>query len=54
MICLNKNERWHEELAKDVYVEEALAVVNDLTIKDVKALVKNNKKKKTKQIVGSH
>jgi carboxyl-terminal processing protease len=49
-----KRERWHEELAKDVYVEEALHVASDLTIKDVKALVKTTKKKKTKQIAASH
>ena len=45
-----KRERWHEDLVKDVYVDESLNVLNDLTIKDLKVIVKNNKKKKIKEI----
>jgi carboxyl-terminal processing protease len=34
-----KRERWHESLAKDIYVEEALNVLSDL---QPKSIVKNN------------
>lgn len=30
-----KRERWHEQLAKDIYVEEALNVLEDLQTKKV-------------------
>ncbi len=30
-----KRERWHESLAKDIYVEEALNVFDDLQLKAV-------------------
>jgi carboxyl-terminal processing protease len=30
-----KRERWHEQLAKDIYVEEALNVLEDLQSKKV-------------------
>ena len=45
-----KRERWHEEMQKDAYVEESLNVLNDLTIKDLKDMVKSNKKRKVKEI----
>lgn len=45
-----KRERWHDDMQKDIYVEESLNVLNDLTVKDLKDMVKNNKKRKTKEI----
>jgi carboxyl-terminal processing protease len=30
-----KRERWHEQLAKDIYVEEALNVLEDLQSKTI-------------------
>jgi carboxyl-terminal processing protease len=30
-----KRERWHESLAKDIYVEEALNILDDLQSKPV-------------------
>jgi carboxyl-terminal processing protease len=42
-----KRERWHETLSKDVYVEEALNILNDLDYKSVasKPLLKTKKSK---------
>ncbi|MNE91131.1 hypothetical protein D3C80_1887080 [compost metagenome] len=41
-----KRERWHEALAKDIYVEEALNVLDDLQATAVvKKNVSNNLKK---------
>jgi hypothetical protein len=37
-------------MQKDAYVEESLNVLNDLTIKDLKDMVKSNKKRKVKEI----
>ena len=31
-----KRERWHESLSKDVYVEEAVNVLNDLRMSSMK------------------
>jgi carboxyl-terminal processing protease len=30
-----KRERWHESLSKDIYVEEALNVLDDLQMKPI-------------------
>jgi carboxyl-terminal processing protease len=38
-VLKEKRERWHESLSKDIYVEEALNVLDDL---QPKSLVKNN------------
>jgi carboxyl-terminal processing protease len=38
-VLKEKRERWHESLAKDIYVEEALNVLDDLQMKPI---VKNN------------
>jgi carboxyl-terminal processing protease len=45
-----KRDRWHESLAKDIYVEEALNVLDDLQIKPVanKGISEAKKKQKTK------
>jgi carboxyl-terminal processing protease len=44
-VLKEKRKRWHESLAKDVYIEEALNVLNDLkmtyAIKNNLADVKN-------------
>jgi carboxyl-terminal processing protease len=44
-ILMEKRKRWHQSLAKDVYIEEALNVLNDLkmtyTIKNEVANIKN-------------
>jgi carboxyl-terminal processing protease len=34
-MCKEKRDRWHEGLAKDIYVEEALNVLDDLQAKAV-------------------
>lgn len=38
-ILKEKRDRWHESLSKDIYIEEALNVLDDLQIKSI---VKNN------------
>lgn len=35
-ILQEKRERWHKNLAKDAYVEEALNVLNDLKINNIR------------------
>ena len=45
-----KRERWHESLSKDIYVEEAINILDDLQAKSptaTKEIVKNLKAKKT-------
>mgnify|MGYP003436696925 FL=1 len=43
-----KRERWHEALSKDVYVEEALNVLDDLQTKTVSKKMMPVKLKKEK------
>ena len=38
-VLKEKRERWHENLSKDIYVEEALNVLDDL---QPKSIVKTN------------
>jgi carboxyl-terminal processing protease len=46
-VLKEKRERWHESLAKDIYVEEALNVLDDLQTKSiVKASIPGDKKGK--------
>lgn len=46
-ILKEKRERWHESLSKDIYVEEALNVLDDLQDKSiVKSNISNDKKAK--------
>jgi len=40
-VLADKRRVWHKNLAKDIYVEEALNVLNELKIKNYKTLVKN-------------
>ncbi len=40
-----KRERWHESLSKDIYVEEAINVLDDLQPKEIKKGVDNKLKK---------
>ena len=35
-VLKEKRERWHEDLGKDVYVEEAIHVLEDLQISNIK------------------
>ena len=35
-ILREKRDRWHQDLAKDVYVEEAINVLQDLKLNDLK------------------
>ena len=35
-VLKEKRSRWHDELKKDVYVEEALSVLEDLKINNIK------------------
>jgi carboxyl-terminal processing protease len=41
-----KRERWHENLTKDIYVEEAIHILNDLQSENVKGLTSKSKKEK--------
>jgi carboxyl-terminal processing protease len=47
-VLKEKRERWHENLAKDVYVEEALNVLDDLQTKSVVKSVEPFRKKSIK------
>ncbi|WP_130733429.1 carboxy terminal-processing peptidase [Flavobacterium sp. J27] len=40
-----KRTRWHEELGKDIYVDEALNVLNDLDLIGLRSVVYNKNKK---------
>ena len=40
-VLAEKRKVWHKNLAKDIYVEEALNVLAELKIKNYKMLVKN-------------
>ena len=45
-----KRERWHESLSKDIYVEEAINVLDDLQPKDIVKKAVENKLKKDKVV----
>ncbi len=45
-----KRERWHESLSKDIYVEEAINVLDDLQTKDIVKKAVENKLKKDKVV----
>lgn len=50
-ILKEKRERWHEEMVKDVYVNEALNVLGDLYVFNYnKEIAKTDKKKKNKLV----
>lgn len=49
-----KRERWHEELSKDVYMNETLNVLSELNAKNSKpSIVKSKKSKKAKEKLAS-
>ncbi len=43
-----KRDRWHESLSKDIYVEEALNVLDDLQIKPITSKGVSEAKRKQK------
>jgi carboxyl-terminal processing protease len=45
-----KRERWHESLSKDIYVEEAINVLDDLQPKEIAKKAIENKLKKDKVV----
>jgi len=46
-VLKEKRERWHESLAKDIYVEEALNILDDLQTRSiVKSTIPSDKKGK--------
>jgi carboxyl-terminal processing protease len=48
-----KRERWHESLSKDIYVEEAINILDDLQAKNPTATKVTDKTLKTKKVVKS-
>jgi carboxyl-terminal processing protease len=48
-----KRVRWHESLAKDAYVEEALNILDDMQTKGVKKAIVPSSRSKKDKIVGS-
>ena len=54
-VLKEKRDRWHESLAKDIYIQEAINVLDDLQNSETKAKVTPmvGKKKKDKTVVGS-
>ena len=45
-----KRQRWHESLAKDIYVDEALNVLNDLQPSQIAKKINVTIKKKDKLV----
>jgi len=45
-VLKEKRDRWHENLAKDIYVEEAIHILNDLQSENNKGLTSKVKKEK--------
>lgn len=50
-VLKEKRERWHESLSKDIYIEEAIHILNDLQMENNKGL--SNKLKKEKVVIKS-
>ncbi|WP_295334636.1 carboxy terminal-processing peptidase [Flavobacterium sp.] len=50
-VLKEKRERWHESLSKDIYIEEAIHILNDLQTENSKGL--SNKLKKEKVVIKS-
>lgn len=50
-VLKEKRERWHESLSKDIYIEEAIHILNDLQMENNKGL--SNKVKKEKVAIKS-
>ncbi len=49
-VLKQKRERWHEDMTKDVYIEESLNVLNDLTGMQTKTKVADFNKKQKKRV----
>ena len=47
-VLKEKRDRWHENLSKDIYIEEAIHILNDLQLENNKGL--SNKVKKEKLV----
>jgi carboxyl-terminal processing protease len=47
-VLKEKRDRWHESLSKDIYIEEAIHILNDLQSENNKGL--SNKVKKDKAV----
>jgi carboxyl-terminal processing protease len=45
-VLKEKRERWHESLSKDIYIEEAIHILNDLQLENNKGLTSKVKKEK--------
>jgi carboxyl-terminal processing protease len=45
-VLKEKRERWHESLSKDIYIEEAIHILNDLQSENNKGLTTKVKKEK--------
>ena len=45
-VLKEKRERWHESLSKDIYIEEAIHILNDLQTENNKGLSSKLKKDK--------
>jgi len=45
-VLKEKRERWHESLSKDIYIEEAIHILNDLQSENSKGLTSKVKKEK--------
>ncbi|MDI9256538.1 carboxy terminal-processing peptidase [Flavobacterium sedimenticola] len=50
-VLKEKRDRWHESLSKDIYIEEAIHILNDLQSENDKGL--SNKVKKDKVVIKS-
>jgi carboxyl-terminal processing protease len=49
-VLKQKRERWHEDMTKDVYIEESLNVLNDLATMQTKTKVADFNKKQKKRV----
>ena len=45
-VLKEKRDRWHESLSKDIYIEEAIHILNDLQSENNKGLTSKVKKDK--------
>ena len=53
-VLKEKRDRWHESLAKDIYIQEAINVLDDLQNSESKAKSSTVvEKKKNKKVIGS-
>ncbi len=50
-VLKEKRDRWHESLSKDIYIEEAIHILNDLQSENNKGL--SSKLKKDKVVIKS-